>query len=196
MDEKELSVAMAKPPTTTDRRTPEFEGRRGLPTGPGMPRAVIPGRGRPMVRASAGGPRGMTGGYGDMYDSYTGYEGYGMDYGYGTAYGAGGAAYEMTGMALVPMYLPNGQVGFVFQQHRAAPPAPGSGGPMRKVTGAGGPTRAYSGNVRSERGTGDYGGYGGYQSQRNQRGPGRTTSNSGHGSSSRGSGSSSRYRPY
>lgn len=191
LDGKELSVALAKPPTSSERRVPEFDGRRSMQPNPGS-RGMAGGRGRPMTRV--GGPRGMMGGYGETYDVYGGYEGYGGEYGYGGGYASG--SYEMAGMSLVPMYLPNGQVGFVFQQQRMAPANPTSGGPMRKVP----MPHSYNSGPRGDRGGGDYGSgsYGSYGSQRSQRGSVRSGSGSygSYGSTSRGSGGSSRYRPY
>ncbi|CAD7698385.1 unnamed protein product [Ostreobium quekettii] len=210
LDGRELSVALAKPPVVSEPRAPGLDSRGRVPAsagsrGPG-------GRNRPLARA---GHRGMGGGYPDAFEGYGGYGGYG-----GGEYGGGGfggyaaaGGYEMGGVSLVPMYLPNGQVGFVFQQQqqqqqqhlqqqhqqRLGPAAPSSGGPIRKGAGQ----HSHSGGHRGERGSGDYAGssygsYGSYGSQRNQRGPGRPSGGSygSYGGSSRGSGGSSRYRPY
>lgn len=97
-----LQVAMAKPPAQTRdstdpsrRLTGTLLGASRLGMG-GLGMGLMRGRSRPVATRMMG--------YGAEY-------GYGeMDHGYGAYAAAAAGGYQVSGMALVPMYLPNGQV--------------------------------------------------------------------------------------
>ncbi|GMH39473.1 hypothetical protein BSKO_07371 [Bryopsis sp. KO-2023] len=203
LEGKDLTVAMAKPPTQT--RDPMEMPRRTPPSSMGgIPRLGGMGAG---MGAMAGGGLGMARGRGrPMPGRGMGYGG--GEYGYGGggemdgygAYAGGGAGSGggyMAGMALVPMYLPNGQVAFVFQHQGAGgmPPGPGAGGPVRNNyrsnDGPNQPGGGYSrGPEREEYGGGGHGGR--YSRSNSSRANNPTNSNDGQ----RGGANVSRYRPY
>ncbi|KAF8067182.1 LIF2 [Scenedesmus sp. PABB004] len=135
LDGKELSVALAKP------QPPEREpGARGPPRGygaePGGPRRGYgpppppPPRG-PPPRGGYGPPRGR--GYEDEWygEEEDWYDGGGGGYG-GGGYGGGYAAAMGAGAVMMPVQLPNGQVGYMVM-----PTGGGGGGPLRRGGGYG-----------------------------------------------------------
>ncbi|KAK9837452.1 hypothetical protein WJX81_003692 [Elliptochloris bilobata] len=158
LDGNTLEVRMAKPQQPATQQAP-FGGGGGRGFGPGAGRG--PARGGFGGRGMGGRGRGYGGfdagwGGGVYEDAYTD-DGYGYGAGdpaagYGDPYGAyGGYGMAPAAGALVPMVLPNGQVGYMLQ----GPP----GGVPPPVYGAG------SGPVRTPRG-----GYGGGNPRRGGRG--------------------------
>ncbi|CAL5220907.1 g3002 [Coccomyxa viridis] len=187
MDGKTLEIKAAKPQVFPDQqqgfgggRGGGFGGGRGGPRGRGgfVPR----GRGRGGFGGRGGyndynnqgggyggydewGGGGGYGGYEEGYgqDAYMGYGGGYEDYnggGYDSSYGGVAGA---SGMAMVPMMLPNGQVGYVLQGGGAGAAAggygggPTPGGPMRSGGRGGGYSGRSSGGPRG-RGRGGSGG--------------------------------------
>lgn len=97
-----LQVAMAKPPAQTRDSTDPSRRLTGTLLGASrlgmgsLGMGLMRGRSRPVAARMMG--------YGADY-------GYGeMDHGYGAYAAAAAGGYQVSGMALVPMYLPNGQV--------------------------------------------------------------------------------------
>ncbi|KAK9905524.1 hypothetical protein WJX75_001554 [Coccomyxa subellipsoidea] len=205
LDGNTLEVKMAKPQQQPDQQQQQMGGRggfggRGGGFG-GPPGGRFAGRGGFQQRGRGrGGFGGRGGGYGGDYgygydegygggdyggyggDAYGGYEGGGYDEGYGAGgYGAmaGGGAMP----AMVPMMLPNGQIGYVIQGGAAAPGAAGA------VGGFGGSPPG--GPVRSS-GRGGYGGRGGSGGPPRGRGGPR----GGGGGGYNGGGGGRRYQPY
>ncbi|CAL8471852.1 g11394 [Coccomyxa elongata] len=211
LDGSTLEVKMAKPQLQLDQQQQQgfgggrggFGGRGGGFGGP-LGGRHAGGRGGFQARGRGrGGFGGRGGGYSDY--GYGGYdEGYGADYGYGNeGYGAegyggyGGGGYDegygsAAGFgamaaggampAMVPMMLPNGQIGYVIQGGAAATGAAGAGAGGFGGTSPGGP-------IRSGSGYGGRGGRGGMSGPPRGRGGPR-------GGGGYGGGGGRRYQPY